>query len=281
MTTGTTTPTPSPIIHPIPPDLPPRVERDEDGRYWLRGRFGGVGIDGPEPTAEDFEALERHDYPWGRDIFFVPITLRGEVWQQDLPSCCIDLAKRTGISNEVIAQHFVDIAEGHFRELLPLCSDREARSEQIWAVADRILWSACRSCPEMDAVSWRRMLECVRDGQAVSGVTTDEIGLYFSGLSDVIPFAIPSSAAGRKMLRDQISVVYLDRERYEGPKRVTVEGDEAEREIAEQIAHQEWCARFDREERRYEILRDMTDRPDDDRGGRVRTPRPSPAPQAV
>jgi hypothetical protein len=258
------------------------VYQTEDGRYWLRGRFGSTGLDGPEPTAKEIEHLEEWDYPYGRDIFFIPITTEGETWQLDLPSCCIDLAARTGIPNDVMAQHFVDVAAGHFRELLPLCSDRQARSEQISIVADRVIWRAlCGGCREMETASYRQHVECARDGQAVSGVTTDEIALYFSGPSDVIPFTIPRSAAGRKMLRDQLSVVYLDPESYEPPKPVTVEGDEADREIAEQIAHDEWYARFEQKCRRYEILSSAIWGGDDDGRGRAPAPRPSPAPAAA
>jgi hypothetical protein len=140
MTTDTT-PATAPITHPIPPDVPPRVERDEDGRYWLRGRFGGILIDGPEPTSKDLEALEEHDYPLGRDIFFVPVVIEGEIWHLDLPVCCDDLAKRTGTSNEAMAQHFVDIAFRKTTALLPMCSDLAARRLQISIIADMVGWS--------------------------------------------------------------------------------------------------------------------------------------------
>jgi hypothetical protein len=256
------------------------VYQTEDGYYVLQGRFGGIGINGPEPTAEEREALERHEYPYGRDIFFVPITRDGETWQQDLPAFCIELAERTGISNELIAQHFVDISQGHFRELLPLCSDREARGKQIWTIADRILWSACGSCPEMDLVGYRRHVECPRGGEAVSGVTTDEVALFFEGPSEVIPFSIPTDAAGKKMLREQLSVVYLNPEKYKShPKPVPADADEAEREIAEQLEHQEWMARFDQYQRRYGILSNAIDPglPWDDDDWGPRPPSPAPA----
>src|SRR5262249_13114374 len=123
-----------------------------------------------------------------------------------------------------------------------------------------------------------------RDGQAVSGVTTDEIDVYLSGPSDVIPFAIPRSEAGRKMLRDQLSVVLLNPDRYEDPKPVTVEGDEADREIAEEIAQREWYTRFELWHGRYDTMCSMIYPPggaDADGRGHAPAPRPSPAPAAA
>jgi hypothetical protein len=117
------------------------VYQTEGGHYWLKGRFGSIGLRGPEPTDEELVHLEERDYPNGRDIFFVPVTADGEVCQLDLPTCCHDLAARSGIPNEVMAQHFVDIAYRKTTALLPLGSDLAARRQQISIIADMVGWS--------------------------------------------------------------------------------------------------------------------------------------------
>jgi hypothetical protein len=163
------TQTTAPIMHPIPPDVPPRAEEvRKDGStfvyYVLHGRFCALGIQGPEPTAEDFANLEDSDYPNGRDIFFVPVNYNGEIWQLDLPVICHDLAARTGITNESMAQHFVDIATRKTTAFLPMCSDLDARCQQIGIISEMVGFSRGfgDGLPSLDAVNEHRDAERAR-----------------------------------------------------------------------------------------------------------------------
>jgi hypothetical protein len=158
------------------------VYQTEAGHYWLKGRFGSIGLDGPEPTDKDLAHLEENDYPNGRDIFFVPVTTAdGEVCQLDLPTCCHELAARSGIPNELMAQHFVDVAYRKTIAFLPMPqgSDRKARQEQITIISEMVGFSrGFGNGPvfcSLDAVTEHRDAERAR---GAPGITDAMVRLY-------------------------------------------------------------------------------------------------------
>jgi hypothetical protein len=182
---------------------------------WSGGIYKQLG----DPiTVEDLEHLEWNEYPSGKPVMGVkvnsarplPVRCNGEI---DIPVRCTELAERSGIANETLAQYFIDIADGKSPDLLPEMgpdlSANAARREQIEAVANCVIHLYCGSCPQMDACQQRARRENTRRGEDISGVSVDEIATYLTGPSDEIPFTWREDREAHTMFGEQIGVALL------------------------------------------------------------------------